>query len=62
MAESPPILVVGLGNSAADIAVSLHVYQRALRRSHVFVAEQAGTGAAGWLRREERVLVADPAP
>ena len=48
--------------SAADIAVSLHVYQRALRRSHVFVAEQAGTGAAGWLRREERVLVADPAP
>ena len=45
--------------SDTEIAVSLHVYQRAIRRSHVFVPERESAGAGGWMRSEERVLATD---
>ena len=44
-----------------QIAVSLHVYQRQLRGSHVFVPEQ-DSGGDGWMRREERPLLTDEGP
>lgn len=45
--------------SLDDIAVSLHVYQRQLRRSHSFVPERVDGGDGGWMRREERRLATD---
>ena len=47
--------------SAGEVAVSLHVYQRQLRGSHVFVPEQ-DSGGDGWMRREERPLLTDEGP
>lgn len=44
---------------SADIAVSLHVYQRQLRRSHSFVPERDDGDDSGWMRREERQLATD---
>lgn len=41
----------------AQVAVSIHVYQRRLLRCHVFVEDPAAP--AGWLRREERLLASD---
>lgn len=41
------------------IAVSLHVYQRQLRRSHAFVPERDDGEGGGWMLREERSLATD---
>ena len=46
--------------SAGEVAVSLHVYQRQLRRSHAFLPEPADGDGDGWMRRVERPLPVDP--
>lgn len=42
-----------------DIAVSLHVYQRQLRRSHAFLPERDDGDDSGWMHCEERRLATD---